>query len=52
LATKFNDISMLEKAGLSVAMENATENVKQAADFITTSNDNDGVAKVLKKFLF
>ncbi len=52
IGDKINDISMLEKAGLSVAMENATENVKQAADFITTSNDNDGVAKVLKKFLF
>lgn len=52
IGDKINDISMIEKAGLGVAMENATENVKQAADFVTTSNDNDGVAKVLNKFLF
>lgn len=46
----FNDISMIEIAGLGVAMENAQEVVKQAADFITYSNDDDGILHVIKKF--
>lgn len=47
----FNDISMIEVAGLGVAMENAQSAVKEAADFITLSNDNDGILHVIKKFL-
>lgn len=39
-----NDISMLEFAGMGVAMENAPDHVKSAADYITLSNDDDGVA--------
>ena len=46
----FNDISMIEIAGLGVAMENAQDAVKQAADFITYSNDDDGILHVIKKF--
>lgn len=47
----FNDISMIEVAGLGVAMENAQDVVKEAADFITRSNDDDGILHVIKKFL-
>ena len=47
----FNDISMLRYAGLGVAMENAQPEVKEAADFITRSNDEDGVAYVIEKFI-
>lgn len=39
-----NDLSMLEYAGVSVAMENGTENVKNTALHITKSNDENGVA--------
>lgn len=46
----FNDISMLEYAGLGVAMANAPQAVKDRADFITLSNDDDGVAYVIEKF--
>ena len=46
-----NDIPMIEMAGLGVAMENASGNVKRAADFITTSNDEDGIAYVIEKFM-
>ncbi|MBL1230575.1 sugar-phosphatase [Enterococcus sp. BWB1-3] len=46
-----NDLSMIEKAGIGVAMGNATENVKNAADVHTSSNDEDGVAEVLFKYL-
>lgn len=40
-----NDISMLEKAGISVAMGNATDHAKQIATSITSSNDEDGFAE-------
>ena len=39
----FNDLSMIEYAGLGVAMENAQPVVKESADFITKSNDEDGI---------
>lgn len=48
----FNDKSMIEFAGLGVAMANAQDVVKQAADYITLSNEEDGVAAVVKKFMF
>lgn len=47
----FNDISMIEYAGLGVAMENAQEKVKQSADYITKSNDEDGIVDVIDKFI-
>lgn len=47
----FNDISMIEVAGLGVAMENAQEIVKQAADYVTLSNDEDGILHVIRKFI-
>lgn len=47
----FNDISMLEIAGLGVAMENAQESVKAAADYITRSNDEDGILHVIQRFM-
>lgn len=42
-----NDIDMLEFAGLGVAMENASDNVKSKADYVTLSNEEDGVAHVI-----
>lgn len=44
----YNDISMLEVAGTSVAMENAVEDVKKICTHITLSNDDDGVAKYIQ----
>lgn len=46
-----NDLHMIEYAGLGVAMANAFDEVKEAADYITDSNDNDGVAKAIEKFI-
>lgn len=46
----FNDVTMLRYAGLGVAMQNAVQPAKEAADFITMSNDQDGVAYAVKKF--
>lgn len=48
----FNDLSMIEYAGLGVAMANAPDEVKHAADFITLSNEEDGVAYVIEKMIF
>lgn len=46
-----NDISMLEWAGMGVAMGNATEAAKAAADMVTGSNNEDGIASALEKIL-
>lgn len=46
-----NDISMIEFAGLGVAMGNAEQIVKNIADYITTTNEEDGVAKVIEKYI-
>ena len=47
----YNDISMIQYAGLCVAMENAVLPVRKAADYVTLSNNDDGVAHVVEKFL-
>lgn len=47
----FNDISMIKYAGLGVAMANAQSVVKEAADYITVSNDEDGVLRVIERFM-
>ena len=46
-----NDLSMIEAAGLGVAMSNAHPLVLAAADHVTTSNDEDGVAKAIRDFV-
>lgn len=46
-----NDIEMLSYAGIGVAMENAHPELKKIADYITASNEQDGVAKALVKFV-
>ncbi len=46
-----NDLDMIEFAGLGVAMGNAFEEVKTAANYITKNNQEDGVAHVIQKFI-
>ncbi|MCD8317464.1 MAG: Cof-type HAD-IIB family hydrolase [Paraprevotella sp.] len=46
----FNDLSMIKFAGLGVAMANAQEVVRHEANYITLSNEEDGVAAVVDKF--
>ena len=46
-----NDIPMLSAAGMGVAMGNATEAVKAAADMVTLTNNEDGIAAALEKLL-
>jgi Cof subfamily protein (haloacid dehalogenase superfamily) len=47
----YNDLSMIQYAGLGVAMENAVLPVRLAADYVTLSNNDDGVAHVIEKFM-
>ncbi len=46
-----NDLSMLKFAGLGVSMGNGDEKIKLKADYITDTNDKDGVAKVIENFV-
>ena len=48
----FNDVSMLDYAGTFVAMENAVDYLKERADYITATNDDNGVAKGIRKIVF
>lgn len=46
-----NDLSMIEYAGIGVAMANAVPLVKAVADVVTDSNEEDGVAKVIEEYI-
>lgn len=46
-----NDIPLLEAAGFKVAMGNAPDEVKAIADYITATQENDGVAEAIEKFI-
>lgn len=46
-----NDISMFEEAGISVVVANASDDIKNKADYVTLSNDEDGVAIFLEKLI-
>ncbi len=46
----YNDMPMIRYAGLGIAMANAKEPVREAADVITLSNDEDGIAAALEKY--
>jgi len=47
-----NDIAAIREAGLGVAMGNAQAAVKEAADAVTLTNDENGVAAIIKKYIF
>ena len=51
IGDSYNDLPMLRKAGLGVAMGNAQEEVKEAADLVTAGNDEDGVAEVIRRYM-
>lgn len=45
-----NDLSMIQQAGISVAMGNAEAKIKEAADVVAPSNEEDGAAKIIERF--
>ncbi|WP_300386799.1 sugar-phosphatase [Clostridium sp.] len=46
-----NDFNMIEYAGLGIAMGNAFDSIKKISNYITDTNENDGVAKAIEKFI-
>lgn len=51
IGDNLNDVSMLSRVGYPVAMENATDEVKAVANYITESNEQDGVGNAIIKYL-
>ncbi|MFV0519157.1 MAG: Cof-type HAD-IIB family hydrolase [Lachnospirales bacterium] len=47
----YNDLTMIEFAGLGVAMGNAKDELKKIANYVTGTNDEDGIVQVIKKFI-
>lgn len=50
IGDNYNDIDMIKYAGLGIAMGNAPIEVKESADYITLSNDKDGLAFIINKY--
>ncbi|MDC2867150.1 Cof-type HAD-IIB family hydrolase [Bacillus sp. BP-3] len=51
IGDNFNDVPMLEVAGLSIAMGNAEDDVKQLCDIVTATNDKNGVAYAIEQHI-
>ena len=47
----YNDVSMLEYAGLGIAMDNAPEDIKALCQYTTLSNNEDGLAALIERFI-
>lgn len=47
----YNDLGMIKKAGLGIMMENAVDELKIQADYVTKTNNEDGVCYAIKKFM-
>jgi len=51
IGDSYNDVSMLKYAGFSIAMQNAPDDIKAICSHVTLSNNNDGVAAVINKYI-
>src|SRR5699024_5363474 len=51
MGDSLNDIRMIKEAGLGIAMGNAQDVVKEAADWVTGTNEEDGVAQAIRYWL-
>ena len=47
-----NDLAAIQQAGLGVAMGNAQKTILQEADVVVSSNNEDGIAEVIQKYIF
>ena len=52
MGDSLNDIAMIEKAGVGVAMGNAQDIVKETADWVTDVNTENGVAKAIRHWCY
>lgn len=50
MGDNYNDVEMIQYAGMGVAMGNAPDDIKAKADYVTDTNNNDGVRKALERF--
>jgi Cof subfamily protein (haloacid dehalogenase superfamily) len=50
MGDNYNDAEMIQYAGMGVAMGNAPDDIKAVADYVTETNNNDGVRKAMEKF--
>jgi hydroxymethylpyrimidine pyrophosphatase-like HAD family hydrolase len=46
-----NDVPMFKRSGVSIAMGNASPEVQQQAQFVTTSYENEGFANAVERFI-
>lgn len=51
IGDSFNDLEMLQYAGMGVAMGNARSEIKEQADIVTVSNEDDGVAEAIERYV-
>ena len=51
IGDNLNDVDILKTAGVSVVMDNARDEIKKLGDFITLSNDENGVAYAIKELV-
>lgn len=51
IGDNMNDKSMIENAGLGIAMEKSTPKVQEVAKYITVGNNENGVGKAIDKFI-
>jgi Cof subfamily protein (haloacid dehalogenase superfamily) len=51
LGDQLNDVLMFKRSGLSIAMGNASEEVRRQATYVTASNEDDGFAKAIERFI-
>lgn len=51
IGDSYNDIDMIKNVGMGIAMGNAISDIKSIANFVTDTNENDGVSKAIHKFL-
>lgn len=52
IGDNLNDLDLIKSAGLGIAMGNANDTLKQVADRVTASNEENGVAKAINRYLF
>lgn len=51
IGDNLNDLQLLQYAGLGIAMGNADDQIKRIADHVTDTNEHDGVATAIKRYL-
>lgn len=51
IGDSFNDLEMIQYAGVGVAMGNARKEIKQQADIVTLTNEEDGVAEAIEQYV-